>query len=323
MIGDGMGIAQVHAGMTANKGQLNLQNCTHTGFIRTYPSNGFITDSAAGATAFASGVKTYNGAIGVDPEGNPVTSILELAKANGKRTGLVATCRITHATPAAFISHQPQRSMYEEIAADFMNTDIDVFIGGGRNNFSHRKDNANYLDTLLNNGYQIIFNSDSLRYISSGKLAALIHDEDQPRFSEGRGNMLVGATETALRLLNNHENGFFLMIEGSQIDWGGHENLTSYVVEEMLDFDRAIGKVLDFAANNEETLVIITADHETGGFAIINGDLETGMVEGSFSTKGHTPVMIPVFAYGPHAEKFTGIYENTAIFDKMKAAAGL
>ena len=323
MIGDGMGIAQVYAGLTANKGQLNLQNCTHTGFIITNPSDGYITDSAAGATAFACGVKTYNGAIGVDPDGNPVPTILELAKANGKRTGLVVTCRITHATPAAFIAHQPQRDMYEEIAADFIYTDIDVFIGGGRNNFSHRKDNANYLDTLLNKGYQLIFSTDSLRFISGGKLAALIYEEEPPRFSEGRRNMLMDATESALRLLSNNENGFFLMIEGSQIDWGGHENLTSYIVEEMLDFDRAIGKVLDFAANNEETLVVITADHETGGFAIINGDLETGMVEGSFSTEGHTPVMIPVFAFGPHAEKFTGIYENTAIFDKMKAAAGL
>ncbi len=323
MIGDGMGIAQVYAGLTANKGQLNLQNCTYTGFIKTNPSDGYITDSAAGATAFACGVKTYNGAIGVDSEGNHVPNILELAKASGKRTGLVATCRITHATPAAFIAHQLQRDMYEEIAADFINTDIDVFIGGGRNNFNQRKDNANYLDTLLNNDYQVIFNIDSLSYIYSGKLAALIHEEDQSRFSEGRGDMLIDATESALRLLSNNENGFFLMIEGSQIDWGGHENLTSYIVEEMLDFDRAIGKVLKFAADNGETLVVITADHETGGFAIINGDLETGMVEGSFSTEGHTPVLIPVFAYGPHAEKFTGIYENTAIFDKMKSAAGL
>jgi len=112
------------------------------------------------------------------------------------------------------------------------------------------------------------------------------------------------------------------MIEGSQINWGGHENNTSYLVEEMLDFDRAIGEVLSFAAEDGETLVIITADHETGGFAVVGGDVASGVIEGSFSTYNHTGVMVPVYSYGPFAETFTGIYENTEIFFKMMNAAG-
>ncbi len=322
MIGDGMGSAQVFAGITANKGHLNIENCTHTGFSKTSASNGYITDSAAGATAMACGVKTYNGAIGVDASGKPVETILELAEKNGLKTGLVATCRITHATPASFISHQPQRSMYEDIAEDFLHTDIDVFIGGGRGNFSSRKDGKNFLDSLRNYQYTIVTDPDSLKYVKSGKLAGLIHEEDQYRYSEGRGNMLKEATTTALEILDNSENGFFLMIEGSQIDWGGHDNNTGYIIEEMLDFDRAIGQVLAFAERNGETLVIITADHETGGFSIINGDNDTGEVEGAFTTTSHTPVMVPVYAFGPSADTFAGIYENTEIFYKMKEAFG-
>jgi len=322
MIGDGMGLTQVNAGMVANRGNLNLQNCTYTGLAKTAASDNDITDSAAAATAYASGIKTYNGAIGVDDNGTPVKTILEIAEENGKSTGLVATCRITHATPASFISHQSRRSKYQEIAADFLKTDIDVFIGGGKNDFTRRKDGNNLLDSLKHRGYQVLMDDDSLQYIDSGKLAALIHDEDQRPYSQGRGEMLGEATRAALRILSKNENGFFLMIEGSQIDWGGHENNTSYLVEEMLDFDRAIGEVLSFAAEDGETLVIITADHETGGFAVVGGDVESGAVEGSFSTHNHTGIMVPVYSYGPSAETFSGIYENTEIFFKMMNAAG-
>ncbi len=321
MIGDGMGTTQVQAGFTANKGQLNIQNCPVTGYAKTSASDNYITDSAAAGTAFACGVKTYNGAIGVDHEGTSVETILESAIRHNMKTGLVATCRITHATPASFIAHQVSRNMYEEIAEDFLKTPIDLFIGGGRENFDNRKDNKNLLNELSSNGYTVVTSTDSLEFVSSGKLAGLIHKGDQPRVSEGRGEMLGIATRKALELLDN-ENGFFLMIEGSQIDWGGHDNRTDYVVEEMLDFDKAIGQVLEFAAKDEQTLVIITADHETGGLAIINGSTESGTVEGAFSTRGHTSVMVPVYAFGPSSELFQGVYENNQIYHKMITAIG-
>jgi len=321
MIGDGMGTTQVQAGFTANKGQLNIQNCPVTGFIKTSASNSYTTDSAAASTAFACGVKTYNGAIGVSAKRKPVTSILETANSKGMKTGLVATCRITHATPAAFIAHQQSRNMYEEIAGDFLNTPIDVFIGGGRENFDKRKDGRNLLSIFSDRGYSVVTSTDSLEFVRSGKLAGLIHDGDQPRMSGGRGQMLGIATAKSLELLDN-ENGFFLMIEGSQIDWGGHANKTDYLVEEMLDFDKAIGQVLEFAAKDGETLVIITADHETGGFSIVKGNARKATVKGSFSTAGHTPVMVPVYAFGPSSELFQGIYENTEIYHKMVAALG-
>lgn len=320
MVGDGMGVAQIYAGMTGNFGHLNLEEFPVVGFHKNQSSDSYVTDSAAGATAFSCGVKSYNGAIGVDPEGNPVPTILEIAEENGLATGLVATCAITHATPASFIAHQANRSMEEEIAMDFLSTDVDVFIGGGRKFFIDRKDNLNLVDSLKMRGYQIANSIEEVEAVESGKLAAFLADVQQPKYSEGRGDQLVKSTETALNLLKTNKKGMFLMIEGSQIDWGGHSNDTQYIVDEMIDFDNAIGKVLEFAKKDKNTLVIITADHETGGFTINKGSTEMGVVEGKFTTGSHTGVMIPVFAYGPGSEDFAGIYENNEIFNKMLKA---
>ena len=320
MVGDGMGTSQIYAGLTANKGKLNLERCTAIGFHKNQSADNYITDSAAGATAFACGQKTYNGAIGVDVNKLPITTILEIAEKNGLATGLVATCAITHATPACFISHQSARSLNEDIALDFLKTDIDLFIGGGRKFFAQRADGKNLVDSLKMKNYQIANSIEEVKKITKGKLAAFLADDQQTKFSEGRGDELVKSTETALQLLQQNKKGMFMMIEGSQIDWGGHSNDTQYIIDEMIDFDNAIGKVLDFARKDGNTLVIITADHETGGFALNGGDMKTGTVDGKFTTENHTGVMIPVFAYGPRAEQFSGIYENTAIFDKMLSA---
>lgn len=322
MVGDGMGVSQIYAGMTGNFGHLNLERMPVVGFHKNQASNSFVVDSAAGATAFSCGVKTYNGAIGVDAAGNPVPTILEIAEENGLSTGLIATCSITHATPASFISHQPSRSLDEDIAKDFLATDIDVFIGGGRKFFANRKDGLNLIDSLRSRNYQIANSIEEVQQVKNGKLAAFLAEEQQARVSEGRGDELVKSTEVGLQLLQTNKKGMFLMIEGSQIDWGGHGNNTQYIVEEMIDFDKAIGRVLDFAEKDGNTLVIITADHETGGFSVNKGDTKTGMVEGKFTTGSHTGVMIPVFAYGPGSEKFAGFYENTEIFHKMVEAFG-
>lgn len=323
LVGDGMGAAQIYAGITANKGTLNIERCTHVGFHKNQASDEYVTDSGAGATAFAIGLQTYNGAIGVDSTKKPCVTILETAESNGKSTGLVATCSITHATPASFIAHQPSRSMVEEIAADFLKTDIDVFIGGGRKHFVQRKDGKNLVAELKTKKYQIANSIEEVEKISSGKLAAFLADEEQAKISEGRGDQLLKSTQTALKILSQNKKGFFVMIEGSQIDWGGHGNDTQYIINEMLDFDKAIGAALDFAEKDGNTLVVVTADHETGGFAIINGNMKTGMVEGKFSTTSHTGVMIPVFAYGPGAEAFSGIYPNYSIYHKMMNAYNL
>jgi len=316
LIGDGMGVSQVTAGLTANKGKLFLNNFRHMGLVQTQSSDKYITDSAAGGTAISTGVKTYNGAIGVDADTTVVKTILEQAEEKGLATGLVSTSSITHATPASFISHQKSRNLYENIAADFLKTDFDVIIGGGVEHFTKREDGRNLIEELEDKGYKVEPDLEKARYIRSAKLVSLTADVHNPRISE-RGDMLPVATETAINILDNNQNGFFLMVEGSQIDWGGHAASTIYIVEDMLDFDQSVGKALKFAAKNKETLVVVTADHETGGMALTGGDMKTGMVKADYPLGGHTGVMVPVFAFGPGADEFTGIMDNTDIYKKM------
>jgi alkaline phosphatase len=323
MIGDGMGVAQIQAGRITKGAPLHLEKCSAIGFSFTHAADDFITDSGAGATAIAIGKKAKNGAIGVDAAEKPQPTLLELCEKKGKATGLVATSSITHATPASFIAHVPNREMHEAIALDFLKTDIDVFIGGGRKYFRNRSDQRNLLQELGSKGYQVKNNWEECSSISQGKLACFLADNGLLKVSEGRGSMLKDATAHSLGLLSKGKKGFFLMVEGSQIDWGGHANDAQYISSEMIDFDDAIGEALAFAQKNPETLLIITADHETGGFALQNGNLEKKTVEGAFTTGQHTGVMVPVFAYGPGAKQFIGMYDNTELFYKISALLDL
>ena len=322
MIGDGMGLAHVYAGMTANGGHLFLENFTHCGFSKTYSSDRYVTDSAAGGTALACGTKTYNGAIGVDPDKKSVPNIRELAEKKGLKTGLVATTIITDATPAVFVAHVASRSSLEDIAADFLKTNIDVFIGGGEKNFDERKDKRNLCNELKDKGYQVLYNINDIVKVKSGKLAGLTAPGDNPVMPE-RGDMLVTATQTAIGLLSQGKKGFFLMVEGSDIDHLAHQNNTPGVVMKSLDFDKAIGAVLKFAASNKQTLIIVTADHETGGMTINDGNYKNGKVTAKFTSGGHTGVAVPVYAFGPGADQFTGFMENTDIAKKMMKLLGL
>lgn len=326
MIGDGMGLGQITAGMYANGNHLNLEKFPIVGLQKTYSYNNLITDSAASATAIACGVKTYNAAIGVDKDTIPVQSILEEAEIKGLKTGLIATSTIVHATPAAFISHQPMRSMYEYIAEDFLKTDIDLFIGGGYKFFNEqRKKETDLIPKLKEQGFTVSsISQEELEDVDLAEVKKLAYftANDSPIPEATGRDYLPKASIIAAKFLNRHKKqGFFLMIEGSQIDWGGHANDTKYIITEVKDFDKAIGEVLDFAKKDKETLVIVTADHETGGFAI-NPKSRMDSIRGAFTSSYHTGTMVPVFAYGPGSELFSGIYENTAIYHKMRKALG-
>lgn len=313
MIGDGMGVAQIYAGATANKGKLYLDNFKHVGFSRTQSANRYVTDSGAGGTAIATGNKAINYSVGLDSAGNPVTSVMKIAQQNGLATGIVVTTSMLDATPASFVAHVEQRDMMPEIATQFVESGVDVFIGGGIRHFNNREDQRNLLDELKLKGYQVYNDLDSIKTVKQGKLAGFVRNG---RIIE-RGDQLQVTTDVALDILDNNRKGFFLMIEGSEIDGGGHENDIKFLVDDMLDFDKAVGKALDFAERDGRTLVIVTADHETGGLTLTGGNMQTGEVTGRFSTDGHTGVMVPVFAYGPGAEYFTGIDENTSFFSKI------
>lgn len=325
MIGDGMGASQITAGLVAKRNKLQLERCKHMGLVKTFADDNLITDSAAGATAFACGKKTFNGAIAVDPRSKkPLKTILEIAHEQGKHTGLLATSYIQHATPAAFYAHVPNRALYEDISLDFFSGTVDIAIGGGRKFFDKRKDDKALLDTLVAKGYEYFPNLKQACKTNDDvdRLVVLANKEHLPSVANGRGKFLPKAAEFITERLNQHAPGFFLMIEGSQIDWGGHANDKDYIINEMKDFDRTVGKVLDFAETEGNTLVIITADHETGGFALEGGDLVTGSVSADFTTGGHSGTMVPIFAYGPGAEAFGGIQDNTDIFYRMMSAFG-
>lgn len=317
MIGDGMGLAHMYAASIATQDNLRMTQCPNIALVKTFSDSDYITDSAAAGTAIATGHKTTNGIIGMLPDKTPVVSILKYAENQGLATGLVATCDITHATPASFIANVENRKMTEEIAKQFLITDIDVFIGGGYNNFTKRADSLNLIDSLLTRNYQIAKTIPEMNAINQGKMAALLYTEHPSKISEGRGEMLPISTAKALELLSKNENGFFLMVEGSQIDWGGHDNDLDYIINETIDFDKACGIALDFAEKNGETLVIITADHETGGLSLPGGDLTAGKPAGKFSTGDHSAIPVPLYASGPGSMEFHGFIDNTDIFKIM------
>lgn len=313
MIGDGMGLAQVFAGLTANGGHLFIDNFNRIGFSKTQPAKRYVTDSAAGGTAISTGVITFNGAIGVDTSKKPLENIFEVVRKKGKFTGVVVTKGVADATPASFVAHVPSRYNTEDIAAAYVNSGINLFIGSGRWGFENRKDGKDLISELTGKGYQVCTDINGIKSVKSGYVAGFL--EDMPL--DKRAGQLEVTTGEALRILGNNPRGFFLMVEGSEIDGGGHSNDIRQEIGEMLDFDQAIGKVLKFAENNRRTLVIVTADHETGGLSLTDGDMGTGKVTGRFATTDHTGIMVPVFAYGPGADTFAGIYENTGLFERF------
>ena len=327
MIGDGMGLTQISAAIYEKKKATNFERFHHIGFHKSYAAGELITDSAAGATAFACGIKTYNGAIGVNIDTIPQQTILEEAELRGLSTGLIATAFIVHATPAAFYGHQPIRTFNEQIAADLLNVDVDLVIGGGMKYFNRREiDNRDLYKELQEKGYSVTnymeVPLEKIDIYTKQKIVHFTADRHPVPVSAGR-NYLPFATKLAPRFLRkvSDDKGFFLMVEGSQIDWAGHGNEGQLMIEETLDFDRAVGQALDFAKADGNTLVIVTADHETGGLAINPGS-KKGEIHTEFTTNGHTGTLVPVLAYGPGAENFKGIYENTAIYHKMRRLFG-
>lgn len=313
LIGDGMGLAQIYAGLTANRGDLNLAKFLNIGFSKTSAADTYITDSAAGATAMATGQKTNNRAIGVDSTGKALAAIPTLIKPWNMVSGIISAGSVTDATPAAFYAHQPDRMFEREIAADFLRNPVPVLIGGGHRYFKEEK----VLDTLRQRGYQIGTTFSELNKMKTPFV--MLDDQSVVAVSKGRKDFLQKSLHKTIQALQPNKAGFFVMAEGAQIDYGGHINDIRYVVQEMLDFDQAIGDAIRFADSNGETLVIVTADHETGGLSLLDGDLKRGYVDGNFSTNDHSGIMVPVFAYGPHSLDFRGVYENTAIQHKIMA----
>jgi alkaline phosphatase len=322
LIGDGMGSTQFFTLITTIKDN-SIEQFPIVGFQKTASANEFVTESGAAASALATGRKTNNRYVSIDPETKePLKTLVQLGNAKGLSTGVVAACDITHATPAAFLSHVDNRNNYEDIAACFLYTNPTLFIGGGRRQFENRRDNRNLSDSLKKQGFQVLYTLDDVLKSRNPILAGLLYDRHPESMAEGRGEFLKPASQKAIELLTQTSQGFFLMYEGSQIDWICHDNNFVDLIDELKDFDNTIHAVLDFAKRDGNTLVIVTGDHETGGLVILERDEKNTLVS-TFTSPNHTPVMVPVFAFGPGAEQFSGIYENTEIQKKIVKLLGL
>ncbi|RDC62954.1 alkaline phosphatase [Adhaeribacter pallidiroseus] len=316
LIGDGMGLAQIYAGYTGQAGKLNLFNFLNIGLSKTSAADTYITDSAAGATAMATGKKTNNRYVGVDSQGKPLTAIPDLLTAYQMKTALISAGDITDATPACFYAHQNERSLSEAIALDFTSSPVDILIGGNSKPFIKRADSRNLFTLLQQKGYRT---ATQLTGFEPGVATKFVVLDSTAMLSKatGRNDFLRNALRTSIKALQPNKSGFFIMAEGAQIDHGGHQNNLPLVVQEMLDFDQLVGEAMQFADENGETLVVVTADHETGGLSLLDGNLTQNYVAGNFSSDDHSAIPVPVFAYGPHSLDFRGVYENTALFDKI------
>ncbi|BAJ03659.1 alkaline phosphatase [Shewanella violacea] len=277
MIGDGMGPAYTSA-YRYYKDNPDTQEIEQTVFDRllvgtssTYPArvSGYVTDSAAAATALATGVKSYNGAISVDINKQTIPTIMEKAKALGLATGVAVTSQINHATPAAFLSHNESRSNYDALAKSYLTTDTDVMLGGGKKYFP-----VSLIEKFQAKGYQYLSDFNQLDSIKQGKVIGLFANVQLPwAIDDNDKNKLSKMTAKALELLSQHDKGFVLLIEGSLIDWAGHNNDIVTAMGEMEEFANAIEVVEQYIRNNDNTLMLVTADHNTGGLSIgANGE---------------------------------------------------
>lgn len=322
LIGDGMGVTQISTLFLEKDNTNHFKRFKHIGFINTRSGSHKITDSAAGATAFACGEKTYNNAIGMDLDSVAIDNLVEKCSGMKYTTGVVSTSAITHATPASFFAHTKHRRNEFDIAKQLLRSDIDFFAGGGRDFFADMQSDIKLYDWNIDTSASQ--NWKELVFDGNKKYGYLLAGKGMATMETGRGNFLPEATNAAIQYLGNRKG--FLVVEGSQIDWGGHAKDYDYVFAEMVDFNETVGVVMDYAEKDGNTLVIVTADHETGGLSLstgsytdsdgnIRGDYD--QVQPGFNTSSHTAALIPVFAYGPGAQDFQGFYENNEIYTRI------
>lgn len=315
LIGDGMGVAQTYAAYLANDKQLTMYTMPYVGLSITYCANKEVTDSGAGGTALAIGQKALYGSIGLDSLSNPHLSLLKIAKNQGKSTAIITSCDVTHATPASFVANVKDRNQQDEIALSFIKENIDIVIGGGKDRFvsSKRNDKFNLIDSLTKKKYEIYSDLEQIKNTKSDRFYALLAEGHLDN-AKKRGNVLPESLEKTLNILSKDEEGFFIMLEGSKIDMEAHLHKYNDMIDEVKDFDKCVEVALEFAKKNGETLIVVTADHETGGLTL---PADNNLTKDEWTSWHHTAVPVPIFSYGVGAENFTGVMQNTDVFWKI------
>jgi alkaline phosphatase len=322
LIGDGMGSGHVTLGrlsMQAEGKTLNMDSMKIGGQVQTRAANYPVTDSAAAGTALATGFKTNNGMISVLPDGTPVVTFLEIAQQLKKSTGLVSTTNITDATPAVFAAHVDARAEMDAIADQMLAHKVTVLLGGGRAYFmpnsqqgGRRKDGADLLARAKESGYAVVGTREELNQVRSGNVLGLFGLENLT--TDAPEPSLAELADKAIQILARNRGGFFLMVEGGEIDLKAHVNDAPGVIKQFRDFDAAVGVALAFARKDKDTLVIVTADHDTGGLAVLGS--ARGVPEpwsAAWVSKNHTGNIVPILAEGPGASALGGVLDNTDV----------
>lgn len=321
VVGDGMGTAQVYASIVAKRDSSQFLKFPYSGFSRTYSNNRYKTDSGAGGTALMTGHKVDNYHIALSSDNIPYPSFLVTAHEQlGKSAGFVVSSGMLDATPATTYGHASDRKMTDLLSIQMAQCPFEVMVGGGKNQFlpENRKDGLAPIDTLVSRGYTMVYSLNDLKHCTSQKICAFLSDENYASGNaEKRDYWLVAGTRKAIEVLNSNPNGFTLMVEASQIDWALHNTDSAYLLTELDELERTLAVILDFAERDGNTLVIVTADHETGGLSLPKGDIDAGVSNFKFQSGDHTGVMVPVFSYGPGAEQFSGIQQNSDFYYKI------
>ena len=356
LIGDGMGFGAVSSLLLSEDEPTGFEIASPViGLSETCSANNYVTDSAAGGTALATGTRTNNGYAGADPDGNQLTSVLRKAQTYGMKTGIVVNTTLTEATPAAFYAGVTSRKFVYDIAKQFTESEVDLAIGGGLDHFIGRPDSLDLTATLIEKGYDVYLNWETVLETESDKFVGILPLYDLHRREENNGTAsaaegqevclaaqmaalnedasrehlseptvyLEKATAKALDVLSrNNKDGFFLMIESAIIDGYGHNNDGDGMVVEMQEFNRTLRQMIEYVNQHPETLLVVTADHETGGTGVYyNGHTpgNEGPLRLKFSTSGHTGTVVPIFAYGAGAENFAGVMKNIDVPAKIDA----
>ena len=355
LIGDGMGAGAVTALLLSEDEPTGFEMAPVVGLHETCSADNYVTDSAAGGTALATGTRTNNGYAGADPDGNQLTSVLRKAQTYGMKTGIVVNTTLTEATPAAFYAGVTSRKFVYDIAKQFTESEVDVAIGGGLDHFIRRPDSLDLTATLIEKGYDVYLNWENVLETESDKFVGILPLYDLHRREKNNGEAsaaegqevclaaqmaslnedasrehlseptvyLEKATAKALEVLSrNNKDGFFLMIESAIIDGYGHNNDGDGMVVEMQEFGRTLRQMIEYVNQHPETLLVVTADHETGGTGVYyNGHTpgNEGPLKFRFSTSGHTGTVVPIFAYGAGAENFAGVMKNIDVPKKIDA----
>lgn len=313
LIGDGMGLAHICATDFVNGG-LSFLKLRHVGLQKTASKDAYTTDSAGAGSSIATGQSNNNRHIAMSEDGEIYPSLTEMLAPKDIACGIITLGNIADATPAAFYAHTQERDNSEEITRWLLKGNIDLLAGSGKKELTNRRDGLDLINELKND-YSFSESVDSINTFQ-GKVICL-DERMAAATTEKTLSLLADATKQGIEKLSQNKKGFFLMVEGAKIDYAGHANSLPGAIVETLGFDLAVAEALRFADSNGETLVIVTSDHETGGLTLVDGNREKQQITAHFMTDDHTPIMVPVFAYGPGSQHFTGVYDNTKIFSEI------